>query len=269
MDCKFVWPAVFGRIAMEYDQRYGLDRRYLNRIAEINMGNAKRNPRAQTRSWKFRTETFTDDDEFNPIIEPGTRRQDCGQITDGSVAVVLASDRFMQRYAARRGVKVSEFPQILGWGHTNAGIRFLDKLERSKGGEFMFPHVRKAITDAWRRAGIEGVDSLDGIETHDCFTSTEYMAIDHFGLTPPGQSWQAVDNGSVEIDGKCPVNASGGLIGIGHPVGATGARLLLDAGRQVTGTAGDYQVAGARTYGTLNIGGSLGTVVSFVVGLRD
>jgi acetyl-CoA C-acetyltransferase len=52
-------------------------------------------------------------------------------------------------------------------------------------------------------------------------------------------------------------------------VGATGARLLLDAGRQVTGTAGDYQVAGARTYGTLNIGGSLGTVVSFVVGLRD
>jgi acetyl-CoA C-acetyltransferase len=269
LDCKFVWPAVFGRIAMEYDERYGLDRRYLNRIAEINMGNAKRNPRAQTRGWKFRPETFTDDDEFNPVIEPGTRRQDCGQITDGSVAVVLASDRFMQRYAARRAVKVNEFPQILGWGHTNAGIRFLDKLERSKGEEYMFPHVRKAITDAWRRAGIDGVERLDGIETHDCFTSTEYMAIDHFGLTPPGQSWQAIDSGLVEIGGKCPVNASGGLIGIGHPVGATGARLLLDAGRQVTGTAGDYQVAGARTYGTLNIGGSLGTVVSFVVGLRD
>ena len=133
----------------------------------------------------------------------------------------------------------------------------------------MFPHVRKAITDAWRRAGIPGVESLDGIETHDCFTSTEYMAIDHFGMTPPGQSWQAIESGLVEIDGKCPVNASGGLIGVGHPVGATGARLLLDAGRQVTGTAGDYQVAGARTYGTLNIGGSVGTVVSLVVGLRD
>jgi acetyl-CoA C-acetyltransferase len=268
-DCKFVWPAVFGKIAMEYDARYGLDRRYLNRIAEINMGNAKRNPRAQTRGWKFRAETFTDDDEFNPVIEPGTRRQDCGQITDGAVAVVLASDRFMQRYAARRSVKVNEFPQILGWGHTNAGIRFLDKLERSKGEEYMFPHVRKAITDAWRRAGVDSVESLDGIETHDCFTSTEYMAIDHFGLTPPGQSWQAIDSGLVEFDGRCPVNASGGLIGVGHPVGATGARLLLDAGRQVTGTAGDYQVPGARTYGTLNIGGSLGTVVSFVVGLRD
>jgi acetyl-CoA C-acetyltransferase len=269
LGCKFVWPAVFGRVAMEYDARYGLDRRYLNRVAEINMGNAKRNPRAQTRGWQFKPETFTDSDEFNPLIEPGTRRQDCGQITDGAVAIVLASDRFMARYAANRGVKASEFPQILGWGHTNAGIRFLDKLERSKGEEYMFPHVRKAITDAWRRAEIPGVEALDGIETHDCFTSTEYMAIDHFGLTPPGQSWLAIDSGMIEIDGVCPVNASGGLIGVGHPVGATGARLLLDAGRQVTGTAGDYQVAGARTYGTLNIGGSLGTVVSFVVGMRE
>jgi acetyl-CoA C-acetyltransferase len=115
-DCKFVWPAVFGRVAMEYDERYGLDRRYLNRIAEINMGNAKRNPNAQTRGWKFRAETFTDDDEFNPVIEPGTRRQDCGQITDGAVGLVLASDRFMERYAARRGVKAHEFPVIRGWG---------------------------------------------------------------------------------------------------------------------------------------------------------
>ena len=269
IDCKFVWPAVFGRIAMEYGERYGLDRRYLNRIAEINMANAKRNPRAQTRGWQFRPETFTDSDEFNPVIEPGTRRQDCGQITDGAVALVLASDRFMRRYAARRGVTVAQFPQILGWGHTNAGIRFLDKLEHGRGAEYMFPHVRKAITDAWQRAGIAGVDALDGIETHDCFTSTEYMAIDHFGLTPPGQSWQAVEKGVIEIGGECPMNASGGLIGVGHPVGATGTRLLLDAGRQVTGTAGDYQVAGARTYQTLNIGGSLGTVVSFVVGLRD
>jgi acetyl-CoA C-acetyltransferase len=267
LPCKFVWPAVFGRIAMEYEKRYGLDRRFLNRIAEINMGNAKRNPRAQTRKWAFRAETFTDSDEFNPMIEPGTRRQDCGQITDGAVAVVLASEDFLQRYAARRGVKAADFPRIQGWGHSNAGIRFQDKLDRSKGETYMFPHVRKAITDAWRRAGIAGVDALDGIETHDCFTATEYMAIDHFGLTEPGQSWQAIENGTIELGGRLPVNASGGLIGVGHPVGATGTRMLLDAGRQVTGTAGDYQVEGAKRIQTLNIGGSLGTVVSFVVGL--
>jgi acetyl-CoA C-acetyltransferase len=269
LDCQFIWPAVFGRVAMEYEARYGLDRRYLNRIAELNMTNAKRNPRAQTRGWKFGPETFTDSDAANPVIEPGTRRQDCGQITDGAAGVVLASERFIRDYAARRGARPEDFPRILGWGHTNAGIRFLDKLERSRDDALIFPHVAQAIRDGWRRAGLAGVAALDGIETHDCFTSTEYMAIDHFGLTPPGQSWQAIDSGVIEPGGLCPVNPSGGLIGVGHPVGATGARMLLDAARQVTGTAGDYQVDGARTFGTLNIGGSLGTVVSFVVGRRD
>ena len=67
------------------------------------------------------------------------------------------------------------------------------------------------------------------------------------------------------MGGKLPINPSGGLIGGGHPVGATGARMLLDAARQVTGTAGDYQVEGARTFQTLNIGGSCATVASFVV----
>lgn len=264
--CRYMWPAVFGRVAQEYDERYGLDRRHLNRIAEINLGNAKRNPNAQTRGWQFGPEAFTDDDDANPVIEPGTRRQDCGQITDGATAIVLASEKFMAAYAARRGASPSDFPQILGWGHANAGIRFLDKIERSRGERYVFPHVRNAITDAFRRAGIAGPEALDGIETHDCFTATEYMAIDHFGLTAPGESWRAIEDRVIEPGGACPVNASGGLIGVGHPVGATGARMLLDAGRQVTGTAGDYQVEGARTYGTLNIGGSLGTVVSFVVG---
>ncbi|MGE0530251.1 MAG: acetyl-CoA acetyltransferase [Hyphomonadaceae bacterium] len=263
--CRFMWPAVFGRIAKEYDERYGLDRRYLNRIAEINRTNAMRNPLAQTRKWRFDPDAFTDNDELNPIIEPGTRRQDCGQITDGAVAIIVASDRFIESYAKKRGAKPSDFPQITGWGHTNAGIRFLDKIERSRGQDYIFPHVRKAITDAWKRADLPGVTALSGIELHDCFTSTEYMAIDHFGLTEPGQSWRAIEDGVIAMGGACPVNASGGLIGVGHPVGATGARMLLDAGRQVTGTAGDYQVEGARTYQTLNIGGSLGTVVSFIV----
>ncbi len=91
------------------------------------------------------------------------------------------------------------------------------------------------------------------------------MAIDHFGLTAPGQSWQAVEDGSIEPLGRCPVNMSGGLIGCGHPVGATGARMLWDAARQVTGQAGDSQIAAAQRVQTLNIGGSCATVVSFVV----
>jgi len=135
----------------------------------------------------------------------------------------------------------------------------------SRNSHYVFPHVRDTIQDAFSRAGIADVFDLQGVETHDCFSPTEYMAIDHFGITPPGESWRAVESGDIRIDGRIPVNPSGGLIGVGHPVGATGVRMLNDAARQVTGRAGDCQVEGARRFGTLNIGGSATTVVSFVV----
>lgn len=265
IDCRFLWPAAFGLIAAEYERRYGLDRRHLNRIAELNYANARRNPLAQTRRWEFDAASFSDDDQANPFVEPGTRRQDCGQITDGACALVLASERFAVAHARHTGQSVARLPKITGWGHRTVGLRALDKLERSRGETYMFPHVRAAIADAWMRARVSGPDALDVIETHDCFTSTEYMAIDHFGLTPPGQSWRAVESGEIELGGALPINPSGGLIGGGHPVGATGARMVLDAARQVCGQAGDYQVEGARRAATLNIGGSCATVVSFVV----
>ena len=265
IDCTFMWPAAFGLLAQEYEARYGLDRKHLNRIAEINYTNARRNPLAQTRQWRFDALSFTDDDQANPVIEPGTRRQDCGQITDGACAVVLASARFAQAHMQQRGHALAGTPVIAGWGHRNAGLRLKDKFERSRGQTYVFPHVRQAIEDAWRRAGVPGIEAMSGVETHDCFTTTEYMAIDHLGLSAPGQSWQAVEDGSIEPGGRCPVNMSGGLIGCGHPVGATGTRMLLDAARQVSGMAGDCQIEGAQRMQTLNIGGSCATVVSFVV----
>jgi acetyl-CoA C-acetyltransferase len=268
IDCRFMWPAAFGLMAQEYERRYGLDRKHLNRIAEINYGNAKRNPLAQTRKWNFEPGAFADDDTLNPVIEPGTRRQDCGQITDGAAALVLAGPRFAERHAARHGLRLANLPRILGWGHHNAPLRLKDKLVRDAGAPYVFPHVRQTITEAFARAGVADVMQLDGIETHDCFTTTEYMAIDHFGLTPPGESWRAVEEGLIEFGGKLPINPSGGLIGLGHPVGATGARMVLDAARQVVGRAGEYQVPGAKTFATLNIGGSCATVCSFVVGTQ-
>jgi acetyl-CoA C-acetyltransferase len=203
------------------------------------------------------------------VIEPGSRRQDCGQITDGACAVVLASADFARQHMQRRGGHLASLARISGWGHHNAGLKLKDKLERSKDALYVFPHVRQTIEDAWRRAGIPGISGIDGVETHDCFTTTEYMAIDHLGLTAPGQSWQAVEDGRIERGGSCPINMSGGLIGCGHPVGATGTRMLFDAARQVTDNAGECQIEGARTVQTLNIGGSCGTVVSFVVATAD
>ena len=99
----------------------------------------------------------------------------------------------------------------------------------------------------------------------ETLTPSEYLAIDHIGLTGPGESWKAIENGEIEIGGRMPINPSGGLIGGGHPVGASGVRMLLDAAKQVSQTAGDYQVDGADRFGTLNFGGSTATTVSFVV----
>ena len=184
IDCRFMWPAVFGLLADEYEQRYGLNRELLNQISDINYANAKRNPLAQTRQWQFAEGSFSEDDALNPVIEPGVRRLHCGQITDGACALVLASAAFLKKHRMESGKKA--LARIEGWGHRNAGIRYRDKVERSKNQPYVFPHVRDAITDAFGRAGIQDVYQLDGIETHDCFSMTEYMAIDHFGMTSPG-----------------------------------------------------------------------------------
>jgi acetyl-CoA C-acetyltransferase len=264
VDVKFPWPHVFSELIDEYDRRYGIDPKYLNRIAEINFANGRRNANAQTRRWQFGPTSFAADDDANPVIDGRIRKQDCGQITDGAAVVFLASEDYARRYVARHGTAAA-IAKIAGWGHRTAPISYDAKIAASRDAPYVFPFVRATIEDAYRRAGISGVDDLDGIETHDCFTSTEYMAIDHFGITPPGQSWRAVENGDIEIGGRIPVNPSGGLIGLGHPVGATGARMLLDCWKQVTDQAGDYQVEDARRFATLNVGGSATTTVSFVV----
>lgn len=263
-DAAHVWPRAFSDLTEEYERRYGIDYRHLGRIAEINFGNARRNPNAQARSWHFNEHSFTTDDTANPVVEGRVRRNDCGQITDGAAVIFLASRRFAEAYACRVGE--GHLASVLGWGHRTATMRLADKFEESAGQSHVLPHVRGAITDAFRRAEVASVEQIDAIETHDCFAMTEYMAIDHFRITPPGQSWRAVEEGSIELGGRIPINPSGGLIGAGHPVGATGVRMLLDAWKQVTGRAEAYQVQGASKVATLNIGGSATTTVSFVVG---
>jgi acetyl-CoA C-acetyltransferase len=164
-------------------------------------------------------------------------------------------------------MSLDSIPRIKGWGHSTAPLLYSTKVNASFGQPYIFPTVRKAMMDALGRAGMADIYQCDGVEVHDCFSITEYMAIDHFGITPPGESWRAVEDGTIALGGKLPVNPSGGLIGLGHPVGATGVRMMLDATKQVTGKAGDYQVEGAKNFATFNVGGSATTSVSFVVGI--
>lgn len=265
-DATFLWPRAFSDLGEEYDRRYGLKYEHLMRIAEINFANARRNPNSQTRQWAFNDRSFTTDDEANPVVEGMIRKNDCGQVTDGSAVVFLASDAYAADYAQARGIPLENLARIKGWGHRSAPISYERKIRASEGQPYVFPQVRRAIEDARARAGVTDIAEIDAVETHDCFTTTEYMAIEHLGLTAPGEAWKAIEAGDIEIGGKLPINASGGLIGVGHPVGATGVRMALDAVKQVTGKAGDYQVEGAKNVQTLNIGGSTTTTVSLLVG---
>lgn len=263
---KYLWPAMFSDLCDVYQTRYGLDYAHLSEISRINFDNAKRNPNSQTRDWAFTDASFTHDDDANPVIEGWMRKQDCGQVTDGAAVVILANEVRAAEHCARHGLSLDDLPYIRGWGHTTAPLLMQTKLEESAGQNgYVFPWTRKAITDAYARAGIAGPNDLDAVETHDCFSITEYMAIEHFGLTEPGEAWKAIEAGRITKDGDLPFNPSGGLIGQGHPVGATGVRMLLDATRQVTARAGEMQVEGAKTVATYNVGGSGTTNVSFIV----
>ena len=266
---RYVWPAMFSNLAEEYERRYGLDPAHLAEISRINFDNAKRNPHAQTRKWTFTEASFSrEDDEANPVIEGWMRKSDCGQVTDGAAMVFLASEDAARAYAAARGLTLETLPRIKGWGWTTAPLAMETKLEASRReGGYMLPWTRKAITDAYARADVSGPEDIDAIETHDCFSITEYMALEHFGLAAPGEGWKPVEEGRIRRDGDIPVNSSGGLIGLGHPVGATGVRMVCDAWRQTSGRAGDMQVDDAKTVATFNVGGSGTANVSFVIGV--
>lgn len=263
---RYPWVHLFSEIKTFYQERFGLDEAHLASIAKVNYANAQRNPQAQTRNWEMSEDSFGKNDAHNPLIEGSLRKSDCGRITDGSATIFLASESYARAYAAKRNISLEDIPYVKGWGHRTAPIELNYKLGEAKKSHYPFKHLHHAIQDALSRAKLSDARELDLIETHDCFTISEYVALEHFGLAKPGEAWKVIEEGTIEFSGKLPVNPSGGLIGAGHPVGATGVRMLLDAYKQVAGKAENYQVENTQNVGILNIGGSFTTVASFVVG---
>jgi acetyl-CoA C-acetyltransferase len=204
-EARFPWVHQFSRIADAYAERWGLDDSHLGAIAEKNFDNARRNPNAQSRGWSFEPGSFLADDELNPIVEGRLRRQDCGRITDGAAAIVLSSGEFARRHVRRNGAKTPTVPRIAGWSTATAPMLLDTKLDAIPADGPMFPHVADAVRAAREMAGT-GLDDLDLIETHDCFTISEYLAYDHLGLSEPGQAWQVVESGAARMDGHLPVN---------------------------------------------------------------
>lgn len=259
------FPKLFGKLAEETLRKYpNLDKtRYMDalaRISVINYKNAKRNPLAQTRKWFMNYEQASQrDTETNPLVGGMLGVSDCAQVTDGAAVVVLCSEKYVQDNC------IINKPIIKGYGHRVAPLLFEKKMKDNAESEYVLPWTRQAVLDAYRRSRLT-MEDIDVFETHDCFTSSEYASISAFGITKPGREYEAIENGIIDFNGEKPINPSGGLIGCGHPVGATGARMLLDLYKQVTGSAGEYQIKNAKNGMMLNIGGSATTNYVFVVG---
>lgn len=263
-DISFPFPKLFGQLADNMIAKYGLNENHfmdnLARISCINYENAKRNPFAQTRKWFMDYEQASHrGTDSNPFVGGRLAVSDCSQVTDGAALVVLASERYLKER------RIENKPFIKGFGHRTAPLLFTKKMGENNSSPYILPWTRQACLDAYGRSGMT-VDDIDVFETHDCFTSSEYAAISAFGLTSPGREFEAIEDGMISFDGAKPINPSGGLIGCGHPVGASGARMLLDCYRQVAGEAGTYQVQNVRNAMMLNIGGSATTNYVFIIG---
>ena len=260
---EHMFPKLFGHVAELYAKRYRLSDEDLARVAVKNRAHARLNPLAQMRDKPLRMAEARADSSTNPRIAPPLKISDCSQITDGAAAVVLCSGPFFGRHGKKRGARLT------GFGHTTDYLA-LDKKDIPE-----FSIASKAASQAYTMAGVKPGD-LNGAEVHDCFSISEIVAYEILGLAPRGEGPQLVANGATalpavrpELDTNgasrtLPVNASGGLIGDGHPVGATGVRQVAEVYRQLTGNAGKCQIEGARRMLTFNMGGSFTTSVVMI-----
>ncbi|MEK3697500.1 acetyl-CoA acetyltransferase [Paenibacillus sp. FSL R10-2199] len=266
----FPFPNLFSKLADATIEKYKLEtERYMNNLAEIsyiNYSNAKRNPKAQTRNWFMsKAQAKMRKTESNQLVGGRLAVSDCSQTTDGAAMVFLASEEYAHNYCKRNNLQISELPYIKGWGHRNAPLTFDSKIKESINDPYLLKWTRVAVKDAYTKSGLT-VEDMDLFEVHDCFTSSEYASLSCLGLTEPGKEYEAIESGLITFEGDKPVNPSGGLIGGGHPVGASGVRMLLDLYKQVANKAGDYQVENAKNAMMLNIGGSATTNYTFVLG---
>ena len=215
---EFPFPKLFGKLADEIINKYKLDEKRfmenLAKIATINYENAKRNSNAQTRKWFMNEEHANKrDTKYNPLVGGKLAVTDCSQVTDGACIIILVSEKYLEETNRTK----REYPLIKGMGCRVAPMEFKTKMQESSNSEYILPWTRQAVVDAYEKAKLETKD-IDFFETHDCFTSSEYMAISCFGLTKPGEEYKAIENGLIDFYGKKPINPSGGLIGVGHPV---------------------------------------------------
>ena len=252
-------PALFSLLGPAYCKKYGVDadefKDVLTRIAWKNHRNGALNPRAQ-----FRKEVPKDTIACSPLVAGPLGIFDCSGVSDGSAAAIIVRAEDAHRYTDHPiYVKALSFVAGPAAGPIDPGYDYTT-----------FDEVVRSAEDAYQQAGITNPRTeLAMAEVHDCFTPTELVLMEDLGFAERGMGWKEVLAGTFDLDGELPVNPDGGLKSFGHPVGASGLRMLFEAWLQLRGEAPeDRQIAtvgeGRSLALTHNLGGYPGEMVSFV-----
>ncbi len=251
----FTFPALFARRIKAYRAAYSLTESELAHVSVKAYANANKNPLAhmhavtmthahaagEERNAKFLT---------NPEFKDFLKVSDCSQVSDGGAALVLVSEAGL----AKLGKSEHDAIEVLSLAHTTGNL-FVD------GDPLIMETTVAAAERAYAAAGL-APDAVQIAEVHDCFTITELLMMEALGFAAPGESVAQVIDGRTALTGALPINTGGGLVGFGHPVGATGIKQILELHRQMKGHCGDYQVGRSLEIGlTANMGGDDKTAV--------
>lgn len=234
------FAGVFGTIAATYFERFGDQSDALAAIAAKNHANGVKNPLAHMRR-DLGFDFCRHPSDKNPFVAGPLKRSDCSLVSDGAAALVIS----------KAPVAAGRVPAVR-WKSRTQVNEYLPLSRRD-------PTRFEGAAMAWHRgletAGVS-LSDLSFVETHDCFTVAELLEYEAMGLAPHGQGARVILDGVTRIDGKLPVNPSGGLKSRGHPIGATGVSQHVMAAMQLTGEAGEMQLPNARLGAVFNMGGA-------------
>jgi acetyl-CoA C-acetyltransferase len=250
--------AMFSMVVPAYGAKYGVApqemREVLARIASKNHANGARNPKAQ-----FRKEWSVEQLLAMPRVAGELSVFDCAGVADGAAAAIVVRAEDALEYTDKP-LYIKALSLVAGNGLA-LGDPAYDYTT--------FPEIVAAAEDAYRQAGLtDPRRELAMAEVHDCFTPTELVLMEDLGFCERGKAWQDVLSGAFDLDGDLPVNPDGGLKSFGHPVGASGLRMIYEAWLQLRGEAPEQRRIG--TFGrrdlalTHNLGGYPGEMVGFV-----
>jgi acetyl-CoA C-acetyltransferase len=247
-------PATFSLLAPAYAKKYGVSeaelKDVLTRIAWKNHRNGAKNPKAQ-----FQREVPLDRIKGSPSVAGMLGVFDCSGVSDGSAAAILCRAEDAHRYTDTPiFIKSLAFAAGPAEGYYSQDYDFTS-----------FPEVVASAADAYRQAGVTDPRAqITMAEVHDCFTPTELVLMEDMGFSARGEAWKDVLAGRFDLDGAQPVNPDGGLKSFGHPIGASGLRMMYEMWLQLRGEAGPRQIASPSLGLTHNLGGAPGRCVSFV-----